>query len=137
MLLETRTLAKEVYFNMLLPTVTRGRMGGDVDTKLAPLEKENARRAVMDLTVLAFLLGAIMLLAPDDDDDKKEISMWKYALLYELTRFSKEIAALTPHPMWMVEDNWKLLRSPSALSGFIDRSLRFVKQQSIWYCRKR
>jgi hypothetical protein len=99
------------------------------DQGLSPMEEANMRRAFIEMATILLLSLTLMMLAPGDDEDKDEISSARYFALYQLLRLRKELGALAP-TYTIIGDNWKLLNSPSALKGFIDRALKFGIQLS-------
>lgn len=98
--------------------------------ELNDIEYNNLRRSTKELGMLILLSLIVGALAPDDDEDKKQITSLRWLMLYELERLRKEINGLTMvHPK-AIEDNWKIIKSPSAFSGFFDRFVRFAMQFS-------
>jgi hypothetical protein len=100
------------------------------DQGLQPFEEANIRRATMEIGVYALLGLLVAVLAIGDDEDEEDISTFRYLALYQLTRLRKEMGGLMPDPftLSMINDNWKLLKSPSAFNGTVDRLLRFIAQ---------
>jgi len=125
---DTKALWKEYLNNILIPAITFGAAGGKFDSKLNDLEKQNIRRAVREMTTLLMLIALKHLLAPKDGEDKDEITNIRWLGLYLVTRASKELGAVSPNPYALVVDNWKILRSPSAISSLVDRSIRVIGQ---------
>jgi len=125
---DTKALWGEYYNNVLKTGLTAGKAGGDFDSKLSDLERENIRRAAKELTSLLMLFMLVAVMAPGDDEDKSKISSTRYTALYLAERLKKEVSSMSPNPVGLVADNWKLLRSPSAISGFVDRFLKLIVQ---------
>lgn len=123
---ETAALVKE-----LLNILARRNV---FDTKLGPLERENVRRAAREMIIFIFFgLMLALVLEPDDDEDKDEISDIRWTALYLGARIHREVGALTPLIFGMpqigiVEDNWRTLKSPSAINSYVDRIFAVLKQ---------
>lgn len=129
---EFKTLMTEYLQNILIPKLSFGRYGGKADTKLSPLEKENIRRAVTELT---WFLGLMMIaplftLGADDEEEYKKGSVYgtaRYTTTYLYLRLLNEMGAMLPQPEF-ISDNWRLLKSPSAINGFVDRVVKVYMQ---------
>jgi hypothetical protein len=97
----------------------------------SPFEKAQIRKVVAELTMIAALVAfvfALSALGGDDDDDKEGIKK-TYAynfLMYEAIRLRSETKQFLPFiglPDW-----YRTIKSPSAVSGTIDRSIKFFDQ---------
>ena len=98
------------------------------DTGLQPFEEANIRRATMEIGIFLLTgLLATLLAVGDDDEDDEDVSNLRWFTLYQLLRLNKEMGSLIIQPT-IIHDNWKLLKSPSAFNGFIDRVLRLADQ---------
>jgi hypothetical protein len=97
------------------------------DTGLQPFEEANIRRATLEIAIYIGLSVLASLLAVGDDEDDEDISTLRWITAYQVLRLKREIGSLAPSPT-VIGDNWKVLKSPSAFNGFIDRTLGFFHQ---------
>jgi hypothetical protein len=94
-----------------------------------PFEKAQIRKVVAELTIIAALAALIMVLgamAEGDDDEKKEMPYAYYFILYEAMRMRSETASYLP--IIGLPDMYRIVQSPSAVTGIIDRFTKFVSQ---------
>jgi len=92
-------------------------------------EKAQIRKVVTELTIIAALATLVMVLgmmAEGDDDEKKEMSYAYYFILYEAMRMKSETASYLP--VIGLPDMYRIIKSPSAVTGVIDRFTKFVSQ---------
>jgi hypothetical protein len=92
-------------------------------------EKAQIRKVVAELTIIASLATLIMVLgamAEGDDDEKKEMPYAYYFILYEAMRMKSETASYLP--IIGLPDMYRIVQSPSAVTGIIDRFTKFVSQ---------
>jgi len=90
-------------------------------------DKEKAMKALHDVVLLAILSSLVAILSIMEDDDDEEFPMAGYYLLYLLTTTRGEIAAFAP---WytMPAEMLRILRSPTAMTTSIERSIKLVRQ---------
>ena len=94
-----------------------------------PFEKAQIRKVVAELTIVASLAALIMVLgamAEGDDDEKKEMPYAYYFILYQAMRMKSETASYLP--VIGLPDMYRIVQSPSAVTGVIDRFTKFVDQ---------
>lgn len=94
-------------------------------------EKMQIRKVIAEMTLILASLAVILALTWGDDDDKKKKketkSYFEYFFLYQAMRMRSEtFAYLNPR------DAYKALRSPSAMTGTIDRGIKFIDQILPW-----
>ena len=92
-----------------------------------PFEKAQIRKVVAELSMIMALATIIMILEAmaggDDDEEKREMPYAYYFMLYQAIRMRSETASyLSP------ADAWRVVRSPSAMMGVIDRFTKFADQ---------
>lgn len=95
-----------------------------------PFQKAQIRKVVAELTIIASLMAIIMALTAigGDDDDEKEIKKnWMYNfMLYEAIRMRSETIQFLPGVG--LRDWYRTVKSPSAMTGTLDRFIRFSDQ---------
>jgi hypothetical protein len=90
------------------------------DVGLQPFEEANIRRATIEIGLYMLLGVLVSLLAVGDDEEDEDVSSARWFALYQIRRLRKELGSLMPTPT-IIGDNWRLLKSPSAFNGTIDR----------------
>jgi hypothetical protein len=122
---DTKALAK-TYLSIL----SNNRIGGvsERNEKYSETELSNIRKALFEQLTLLLLASLLMLIDLDDDEDKSEVSNLRWYMMYLIKRLLKEQNALAFNPMIgnPLEDNWKVLSSPSAAQSFIERVFKVV-----------
>lgn len=96
-----------------------------------PFEKAQIRKVITELSIIAAFVSIILVLtAIGGDDDDEEALKKTYAynfLLYQAIRMRSETAGyLNP------KDAYRALRSPSAMTGTLDRFIKFGNQVLPW-----
>lgn len=96
-----------------------------------PFEKAQIRKVITELSIIAAFVSIILVLtAIGGDDDDEEALKKTYAynfLLYQAIRMRSETAGyLNP------KDAYRALRSPSAMTGTLDRFIKFGNQILPW-----
>jgi hypothetical protein len=96
-----------------------------------PFQKAQIRKVVAELTIIAALAAiiiALTALAGDDDDDDNALKKsWAYNfVLYEAIRMRSETVALLPGVG--LRDWYRTVKSPSAMTGTLDRFIKFSDQ---------
>jgi hypothetical protein len=98
-----------------------------------PFQKAQISKVLAELTLI-FALSAIgfvltrLLINPDDDKRDELQDSWAYNfILYEAIRMRSETASYI-NPI----DAYRVMRSPSAMTGTIDRLIKFIGQVMPW-----
>lgn len=97
-----------------------------------PFEKAQIRKVTAELTIIASLMAIMFALAAlaggDDDDDKNKIAKtWGYNfVLYEAMRMRAETIQFLPGIG--LKDWYRTIKSPSAVTGTLDRFIKFTDQ---------
>ena len=92
-------------------------------------EKAQIRKVVAELAIIASLATLIMVLSmmgEDDDGEKKEMPYAYYFMLYQAMRMRSETSSYLP--VVGLPDMYRIIKSPSAVTGVIDRFTKFVDQ---------
>lgn len=90
-------------------------------------EKAQIRKVVGELTIIA-ALGALILVLEfigtgDDGEEKEDLPYAYYFMMYQAIRMRSEtFSYLSP------SDFWRIAKSPSAITGTIDRFVKFFDQ---------
>jgi hypothetical protein len=93
----------------------------------SPFEKAQIRKVVAELTIIA-ALGALILALEfmgtgDDGEEKEDLPYAYYFMMYQAIRMRSEtFSYLSP------ADFWRIAKSPSAITGTIDRFVKFFDQ---------
>lgn len=93
----------------------------------SPFEKAQIRKVVAELTIIAALGALIMALTfigtGDDGEEKEDLPYAYYFMMYQAIRMRSEtFSYLSPG------DFWRIAKSPSAITGTIDRFVKFTDQ---------
>jgi hypothetical protein len=96
-----------------------------------PFEKAQIRKVITELSIIAAFVSIILLLTAiggDDDDEEALNKTYAYNfLLYEAIRMRSETSGfLNP------KDAYRAVRSPSAMTGTLDRFIKFGNQILPW-----
>jgi len=95
-----------------------------------PFEKAQIRKVVAELTMIAALVAfvfALTALGGGDDDEEGIKKTYAYNfLMYEAIRLRSETKQFLP--LIGLPDWYRTIKSPSAVSGTIDRSIKFFDQ---------
>lgn len=99
------------------------------DVHLSDKERKNLKRAAIETAVLIGLtmLGMSIFLGKGDDEKEEDMSHLRKVALYEIIRLRKETSAMIPSPT-VLNDNWKILGSTSAMFGSVDKVLQVIAQ---------
>ena len=92
-------------------------------------EKAQIRKVVAELAIIASLATLIMVLSmmgEGDDGEKKEMPYAYYFMLYQAMRMRSETSSYLP--VVGLPDMYRIIKSPSAVTGVIDRFTKFVDQ---------
>lgn len=99
-------------------------------TTYTPFEKAQIKRMLGEITIiltLASLIGILYLIAGDDDEDDAVSKTYAYNfMMYQLVRMRSETDQYLP--VYGLKDAYRVVKSPSAMTGTIDRAIRFVDQ---------
>ena len=93
-----------------------------------PFEQANIKRVIAEMTIIAStaLLIMIMEAAGDDDEELKTNFTYNF-LLYEAIRMRSETSSY----IWL-PDAYRIVKSPSAITGTLDRTIKFMGQIMPW-----
>ena len=99
-------------------------------TTYTPFEKAQIKRMLAEITLIltmTALIGILYLIAGDDDEDDAVSKTYAYNfMMYQLVRMRSETDQYLPVVGW--KDAYRVVKSPSAMTGTIDRAIRFVDQ---------
>lgn len=113
------------FYNLYLKQLIKFKF--DMIAKWSTLDsfqKSQVKRVIADATLIASftMLIFILIAMGDDDEDLKKNYMYNF-LLYEAIRMRSETASYIS-PM----DAYRVVKSPSAATGTLERLIRFVHQ---------
>ena len=99
-------------------------------TTYTPFEQAQIKRTLAELTVIltiVSLIGIMLLIAGDDEEDDavKKTYMYNF-MMYQLIRMRSETVQYLP--VLGAKDAYRVVKSPSAMTGTIDRLIKFVDQ---------
>lgn len=99
-------------------------------TSYTAFEKAQIKRTLAELTIIltiVTLIGIMYLIAGDDDEeDAKEKSYAYNFMMYQLVRMRSETDQYLP--VVGAKDAYRVVKSPTAMTGTIDRLIKFVDQ---------
>ena len=92
-----------------------------------PYQKAQINRTLRELTIVVSILALIFIMASaaDDDEDLKNSKVFNY-IYYQAIRMRSE--TMTYYPFVGFPDAWRMLKSPTAAMGSIDKTTKFIKQ---------
>jgi hypothetical protein len=93
----------------------------------SPYQKAQINRTLRELAIVvsAIALIFIMASAADDDEELKKSVAFNH-VYYQLIRMRSE--TMTYYPVIGFPDAWRMLKSPTAAMGSIDRTTKFLNQ---------
>lgn len=98
---------------------------------LTPFEKAQVNRVIGEITIvlsaIALILALTALAGGDDDDDKLKENYAYSLLMYQAIRMRSETSQYI-NPI----DVYRVIRSPSALTSSLERTIKFVNQMFPW-----
>jgi len=97
-------------------------------TTYTPFEKARIKKVLAHVSIVISLVTIITILIAmaGDDDEEKEMSYVYHFMLYQANRMKSETSAYIP--VWGARDLYKVIKSPSAMLGTVDRAIRFGNQ---------
>lgn len=109
--------------NFLEGIETYGKQFYKITNDLSPHEKANFKRAMTEVVSLVMLSALVTSLASiDGDDDDWAINF----LSYQARRLQSEV--LTFNPAIGISEMWKMIKSPTAVIGTVEKTLRLGHQ---------
>jgi len=100
-----------------------------------PFQKSQIRKVLAELTIILSLLAVMsLMMAMGGDDDDEDALNKSYAynfLMYQALRMRSETSSYLP--VIGLFDVWRLVKSPSAATSTVDRSLTFLNQIMPWH----
>lgn len=98
-------------------------------TTYTPFQKAQIRKVIAEITIILALIALILgltALAGDDDEDKFKNNYIYSFVLYEAVRLRSETKQFLPG--LGIRDFYKVVKSPSAMTSTLDRSIKFFDQ---------
>jgi hypothetical protein len=93
-----------------------------------PFEQANIKRVIAEMTIIASTALIIMIMeAAGDDDEELKTNFTYNFLLYEAIRMRSETSSY----IWL-PDAYRIVKSPSAITGTLDRTIKFMSQIMPW-----
>lgn len=94
-----------------------------------PFQKAQIKKVIAEITIIAALVALIfaLLAIPGDDDEDKIKDNYAYNfILYEAIRLRSETKQFLP--FLGLKDFYRTIKSPSAMTGTLDRGIKFFDQ---------